>query len=372
MASQDRHRWRSCAQNTSPTARNDCPPLLGFSSLWRIREQIAKVASPWAGFVLAPHSRIKATVFRPLGAARDEPESGFEPLTCALRAASSGLLPPLTRSSLFLSVLLTGPRRADRETWRDQPGRRKGRFGGTEGGTVQRSVLTFESVQLWMPGGRPVRREHIFGGCCRSAEPGLPVQLSGGQFSERTGRRLAAVAVGRPEHRRRRVLPWPRTNPTRRGLLGGPLPALDVGLRPGLRGAAPRRRLEPEASLDVRPGGRRTAADLLAEDRPADAVGYQWLEDARVSLSDATTTCGSTRWGSISTATAPTASPGTATAYPPRSWIPSWPSCRSGSHARSCCARKEVGSRARSSLVTATFSSPVARRSAASSTASRR
>ena len=54
---------------------------------------------------------------------------------------------------------------------------------------------------------------------------------------------------------------------------------------------------------------------------------------------------GSTRWASISTAMAPTASPGTATAYRPRSWIPLSPWCRSESHANSFSARREEGGR---------------------------
>ena len=57
------------------------------------------------------------------------------------------------------------------------------------------------------------------------------------------------------------------------------------------------------------------------------------------------TASGSTPWASISTAMAPTASPGTATAYRPRSWIPLSPWSPSASHASSFSARWEGGGR---------------------------
>ncbi len=91
-----------------------------------------------------------------------------------------------------------------------------------------------------------------------------------GKSTKRSIRVLATVVVGRPHDRRRHLLLWPRTNPPRPRLLGGPLSAVDVGLRSGLRRVAPRCLLGPAASLDVRPYGRRTTAYLVEEDRRAD------------------------------------------------------------------------------------------------------
>ena len=52
----------------------------------------------------------------------------------------------------------------------------------------------------------------------------FPVQLVHGRFRERICHCLAAFAVGEPEHCRRRVFLWPRTDRARHGFLGRPRP----------------------------------------------------------------------------------------------------------------------------------------------------
>jgi hypothetical protein len=101
------------------------------------------------------------------------------------------------------------------------------------------------------------------------------------------------------------------------------------------------------------------------------AVASRWLEDARASLSEHY----GVRFDSVGLNLYRDGADSVAwhrDRIPPKSWIPSWPSCRSARHARSCCAPTVVVGHARASWVGATFSSPAARRSAASSTASRR
>ena len=101
------------------------------------------------------------------------------------------------------------------------------------------------------------------------------------------------------------------------------------------------------------------------------AGGYRWLEDARASLS----TRYDVPFDSVGINLYRDGADSVAwhrDRIPPKSWIPWWPSCRSASPAHFCCARREVGSRSRSGLVMAIFSSPVARLSAATSTAFRR